>query len=85
MFMNEEYQMMAARAIAHEADMVKRSAIMAIGEYERPSVLFRPSLKIDGNQWCALYGENLQDGIAGFGSSPYQAMLDFDRAWARSL
>lgn len=28
----------------------------------------------DGDQWCALYGENLQEGIAGFGDTPYNAM-----------
>jgi len=35
-----------------------------------PHVLMRPKLSIDGDQWCALYGENLQDGVAGFGDSP---------------
>ena len=24
--------------------------------------LYRP-LFVDGNQWCALYGENIQDGV----------------------
>lgn len=44
----------------------------------RPSVLYRPKLSIDGNQWCALYGDNLQDGIAGFGNTPADAMRHFD-------
>ena len=52
---------------------------------ERPSILLRPGLSIDGNQWCALYGENIQDGVAGFGSSPEKAYEDFDRAWRESL
>ena len=51
----------------------------------RYSVLMRPRLTIDGNQWCALYGENLQDGVAGFGDSPAAAMEDFDRAWIAKL
>lgn len=50
-------------------------------EYKRPCVLFRPTLSIDGNQWCALYGENRQDGVAGFGDTPYKAMIDFDIQW----
>lgn len=50
-------------------------------EYCRPSAVYRPSISIDGNKWCALYGENLQDGVAGFGDSPAQAMQDFDRKW----
>lgn len=29
---------------------------------------------LDGNQWCALLGENIQEGIAGFGLSPKEAL-----------
>jgi len=56
-------------------------------QYEmiRPSVLFRPSISIDGNQWCALYGDNLQDGVAGFGDTPDRAMRDFDTNWVTQL
>lgn len=52
---------------------------------KRPSVQFRPRLGVDGNQWFVLYGENLQDGIAGFGNTPELAMLDFDRNWKSEL
>jgi hypothetical protein len=45
----------------------------------------RPRLSIDGNQWCALFGDNLQDGVAGFGKSPELAYADFDRAWSEKL
>lgn len=31
----------------------------------------------DGNMYCCLYGENIQDGICGFGPNPYAAALDF--------
>lgn len=44
-------------------------------------VLMRPALSVDGKQWCALYGENLQDGCAGFGDTPAAAMADFDKNW----
>ena len=50
-----------------------------------PHVLMRPSLSIDGTSWCALYGDNLQDGVAGFGKSPEEAMIDFDRQWCKRL
>lgn len=50
-------------------------------ECARPSVLFRPAISIDGDQWCALYGDNLQEGVAGFGNSPDEAMRAFDIAW----
>lgn len=51
----------------------------------RPSTRMRPSLSIDGNQWCALYGDNLQDGVAGFGDTPEAAFRDFDKAWHTPL
>jgi len=47
--------------------------------------MLKPSIQRDGNQWCVLYGENLQEGIAGFGDSPYLAVLDFNKAWNTSL
>lgn len=50
-----------------------------------PSVLYRPRLFVDGNQWCALYGDNLHDGVAGFGNSPAEAMHAFDEAWNEKL
>lgn len=63
----------------------------AVGMYDHaikinePFTLYRPRLFIDGNQWCALYGENLQDGVAGFGDSPEKAVADFNRKWEESL
>ena len=50
-----------------------------------PHVLMRPRVFIDGNQWCALYGDNLQDGVAGFGASPKTAMAAFDESWNSAL
>lgn len=50
-----------------------------------PSYMLRPSLSIDGNKWCALYGDNLQDGVAGFGDSPSAAFSDFDKKWVQRL
>lgn len=71
--------------LSHYASVAVEAIRCATAEYERPSVLFRPRLFIDGNQWCALYGDNLQEGVAGFGHSPATAMADFDRAWSERL
>lgn len=80
-----DYQQLIANSIAHAAEMANENIRAAASRYEAPSVLFRPRLYIDGNQWCALYGENIQDGVAGFGKSPADAMNDFDRNWNSSL
>ena len=49
------------------------------------SFMLKPRLFIDGDKWCALHGENLQDGVSGFGDSPSGAYADFDLAWCRKL
>lgn len=41
----------------------------------------RPPVYPDGDQWCALYGADLQVGVAGFGDTPDQAVRAFNRAW----
>jgi hypothetical protein len=46
-----------------------------------PHVLMRPAVFPDGNKWCALYGDNLQEGVAGFGDTPAEATDDFNRNW----
>ena len=48
---------------------------------ERPSVLYRPWLFLDGHRFCALYGEDPTSGCAGYGDTPAEAMADFDRNW----
>ena len=31
---------------------------------------------MDGDQWCALLGEDIQVGLAGFGYTPSEALRD---------
>ena len=32
------------------------------------------SVFMDGNLWCALLGNNLQEGLGGFGNTPAEAL-----------
>lgn len=34
-------------------------------------------LSKSGNQWCFLWGENLEDGICGFGNTVFDAATNF--------
>lgn len=54
-------------------------------EHTRPSVLYRPEVFIDEGQRCALYGKDIQHGVAGFGDSPEAACADFDKNWWKKL
>jgi hypothetical protein len=54
-------------------------------DLRRPFMMLKPAMFLDGNQWCALYGKNLQEGVAGFGDSPELASWDFDKEWCRGV
>jgi hypothetical protein len=71
--------------LSHVVAMVQEECQRVACEQQRPFVLLKPRMFPDGDQWCALYGENLQDGVAGFGSSPARASYAFDKAWEAHL
>lgn len=58
------------------------AAFQAELKRQAPHVLMRPRVYPDGNAWCALYGEDLVMGVAGFGDTPEEACADFDRNWS---
>lgn len=69
-------------SLAHQARLDVLRIAEAV-EYERlrPFMLLRPRMFPDGNQWCALYGDNLQEGVAAFGDTPAKAAVQFDIEW----
>ena len=83
--MNDEHSSMVMNAINHEAHMAGYAIQCTAVAYERPSIMLRPKIYIDGDKWCALYGENIQDGVAGFGDSPAKAFEDFDKNFHLNL
>lgn len=76
--LSEEKQYQYLYTLTHYADIADRRA--KENEYEVLVLRLMKELAIvpfkDGNQWCALYGEDLQAGIAGFGNTPFLAMAD---------
>lgn len=46
--------------------------------------MLNPKLFLDGNQWCCLYGEDLQVGISGFGETPVEAIRQWNAEWYKS-
>jgi hypothetical protein len=47
----------------------ERKILVFIGE-------LKPKFSKDGDMYCYLLGDNLQEGIAGFGEIPWKAALD---------
>lgn len=40
------------------------------------NIIYQVSIAKDGDSWCALIGQNLQNGISGFGRTIQQALHD---------
>ena len=58
-------------------ERLKREAPVA----DSPGWLLEPEPRLDANDWFVLYGKNIQDGVAGFGSTIEEAIAAFDHAW----
>lgn len=41
-------------------------------------------LSLDGNQWCVMFGPDLQTGVAGFGDTATDALRDFESKFRTS-
>jgi hypothetical protein len=47
----------------------------------QPHVYMRPKIYQDGDMWCALYGDDIQNGVCAFGETPILAMQNWDKVW----
>ena len=67
--------------LVHQADLVHQNILAT--EIEKAEynlfVMLKPKFGIDGNQYYVLYGDNLQEGVVGFGDTLYLAILDFNK------
>ena len=83
--LNHEYSHALANWIDHKMSIEHQERLnLIVGEQQLSLVkAFGLIPKKDGEQWCYLLGENLQEGIAGFGDTPFKAMLDFNKNFNR--
>jgi len=81
-----DYYYNKASRDANHADLQHETAMTLLIQQQEYALFaqLRPKLCKDGNQWCVLYGEDLHDGIAGFGDTPYLAILEFNKAFNRN-
>lgn len=73
------------QAFAFAADTEARCIQNLYSERDRPFYHMKAKLFIDGDKWCALYGENIQEGLCGFGSSPFEAICEFDTNYYKKI
>ena len=69
--MDNSHNEMMIRQEAMSTEFMKQTFI-AVAE-------LKPTLSKDGDAWCYLLGDDVQSGIAGFGKTPHQAMIDFNK------
>jgi len=50
-------------------------------ERTAPHVIHSAKVYKDGDKYCCLLGDNVQEGICGFGNTPKEACAEFDRVW----
>ena len=61
-----------------------QDAVIEAAECSRFAIL-KPKLYADGDMWCCLLGDNLQVGIAGFGETPYLAIVEWNKAFHKKV
>lgn len=67
--------------VSNDMYIIRTAICEAAALQSRPSVVFRPKVSLDGNMYCLLFGENLMEGVAGFGETMEAAARDFDKNW----
>lgn len=83
----DDFNDIESRQRQHHNEILHREKLYLIIE-EQEYLLFsmlKPKIQQDGNQWCVLYGDDLMTGIAGFGDTPYLAILDWNRKWHKNI
>lgn len=81
--MEQDFKQIESSQRQHHEVLAQEERMYALvqeSEYKLFAML-QPKIYKDGNQWCVLYGEDLQSGIAGFGDTPYKAILDWNKQW----
>jgi hypothetical protein len=75
---NIDYEQIESSQRQHNEYMRHYNEMCSLGE--KRILVFISELKTkfskDGNAYCFLFGDDLQEGIGGFGDTPYGAALD---------
>ena len=85
--LNESDSANLKHQLAFESDKEHMSRMDLLIEQQEYNLfqMLKPKLYKDGNQWCCLYGENIMEGIVGFGDTPYKAVLKWSSAWNEEI
>lgn len=80
-FVSKREAIQKAQAVIAKVEEWREAGKEANEEQERLYKKFVLKVYPDGDKWCALYGDNLQEGMCGFGNTPAQAVRAFEKAY----
>lgn len=67
-----------------EAALLRKQAAETVQQASLISIL-NVKFGRDGDKCFFLYGENLQEGVSGFGNSAHEAMINFNLNWYENV
>jgi len=76
--LNDKDSSWLANDLSSNAQILLKTQLAYI---ESPAYNLKPKVFLDGDKWCALYGNNIQEGVVAFGDSPNEAFNNFDKIW----
>ena len=81
MALEHEHSWMVADRFVTNSDDVTGKELEILSEREDINLVSQLGLSPakDGDKWFFLWGEDLQNGVAGFGDTVHDAVLDFNR------
>lgn len=65
--------------ISHARAILQEQFCATALEMARPSVVFKPTIQADGDIWTVLLGPDPQIGVFATGTTPAEAMANFDQ------
>ena len=71
--MNGDYEKQCMEQMRHDEEMCILEEMRVLKYIS----ILKPKFSRDGNMYCYLHGDNLHEGIAGFGETAYKAAADF--------
>lgn len=67
------------RKINQAIDLLKTEQLSQASQIAmEPFTLYHPKIFPDGDQWCVLLGDSIQEGVTGFGDTPRKAAVAFN-------
>ena len=81
MALEHEHSWMVADRLMTNSDEVVDKELEILNERENINLVSQLGLKPakDGDKWFFLWGEDLQNGVTGFGDTVHDAVLNFNK------